>query len=334
MIRHYTIPIFIPELACPNRCVFCNQRNISGAICQPSDSEILEIIEKRIATISPGSEVEIGFFGGNFTGIPLAEQEHLLKLVQLYLLQGTVSSIRISSRPDYINQQRLGLLKNYNVKTIELGAQSLDEDVLRLSDRGHTIEDVRKASGMIIDNGFSLGLQMMIGLPGDSLEKSVQTAIEIVKLGATSTRIYPTLVIKDTELEILYLEGEYQPLSLDLAINWSKTLVPIFEKASVNILRLGLHPSEGLLYGENLIAGPFHVSFAELVYTELWNDLLRPYTNGSRGDKICITVANGQVNAAVGYFGKNRDMLKNNFGKVTFCSDSLLEGREFRADIS
>jgi histone acetyltransferase (RNA polymerase elongator complex component) len=334
MIRHFTIPVFVPELACPNRCVFCNQRNISGALYQPSDTEILENIEKRIATISAGSIVEIGFFGGNFTGIPIAEQEHLLGLVQPYLQGGTVSSIRISTRPDYIDQQRLQLLKQYNVRTIELGAQSLDEDVLRATGRGHTVSEVRNASRMILAGGFSLGLQMMIGLPGDTLEKSVQTAKEIVSLGASSTRIYPTLVIKDTELETLYLEGKYKPLSLGEAIEWGKTIVPLFEAAEVKIIRLGLHPSEGLLRGENLIAGPFHVSFAELVYTELWNELLQPLTSDARGGNIRISVAESQVNAAVGYCGKNRDMLNNYFKKVSFISDAMLEGREFRADIS
>jgi histone acetyltransferase (RNA polymerase elongator complex component) len=334
MIRHYTIPIFVPELACPNRCVFCNQRNISDALCQPSDKEILEIIEKRIATIPPGSEVEMGFFGGNFTGIPIAEQEHLLQMVQPYLQDGVVRSIRISTRPDYIDLRRLELLKQFGVRTIELGAQSLDEEVLRLTGRGHTVEDVHKASQIILSDGFSLGLQMMIGLPGDTVVKSLQTAKEIIRLGATSTRIYPTLVIKDTELANLYLEGKYEPLTLDMTVTWAKTLVPIFEKAGVKILRLGLHPSEGLLNGENLIAGPFHVSFAELVYTELWNDLLQPYTIGGRGGEILITVAEGQVNAAVGHKGKNRDLLKLNFRSVLFRGDPSLNGREFHVDIS
>lgn len=331
---HFTIPVFVPELACPNRCVFCNQLNISGTLCQPSDGEIIEIIEQRLGTIPAGSEVEIGFFGGNYTGIPMADQEHLLKLVQPYLKSGDVSSIRISTRPDYIDMQRLDLLKRYGVRTIELGAQSLDNEVLKLTGRGHTVTDVRKASLLIHANGFSLGLQMMIGLPGDTLKKSLQTADEIVRLGAVSTRIYPTLVIKDTELETLYLDGKYKPLSLEEAVNWAKAIVPVFERGGVKIIRLGLHPSEGLLNRENLVAGPFHVSFAELVYTELWNDLLLPYTLGAKASKIAITVAEGQVNAAVGYEGKNRDLLKQKFDIVIFRSDLSLHGRTFNVDIS
>lgn len=331
-LRHYTIPIFVPELACPNRCVFCNQQKISGTLCQPSDIEIHEIITERLFTIPAGSEVEIGFFGGNFTGIPLNEQEHLLLLVQPYLKQGRVSAIRLSTRPDYIDQQRLDLLKAYDVRTIELGAQSLDEEVLKLTGRGHTVEDVRKASQMILDNGFSLGLQMMIGLPGDTTEKSEHTAREIIRLGATSARIYPTLVIRDTELETLYLEGKYIPLTIEEAVAWAKEIVLIFENAGVSIIRLGLHPSEGLLQGRNLVGGPFHVSFAELVHTEIWNDLLRPLMESASEKDIRIAVAEGQVNAAVGYGGKNRDMLKMNFRRVKFLSDPVLEGRAYRAD--
>jgi len=334
MPRHYTIPVFVPELACPNRCVFCNQRNISGTLCQPSDQEIDEIIRQRLETIPEGSEVEIGFFGGNFTGIPLAEQEHLLQLANKYLLKGEVSSIRISTRPDYIDLKRLELLSRYGVRTIELGAQSLDEEVLKMTGRGHTVEDVRNASRLILEKGFLLGLQMMIGLPGDSPEKSLQTATEIVRLGATSTRIYPTLVIKDTELETLYRKGKYQPLSIDEAAMWTKEIVPVFELAGVKIIRLGLHPSEGLLQGTGLVSGPFHVSFAELVYTEIWNDLLRPYAVTGMGNNISLSVAEGQINAAVGYCGKNRDMLKQNYNRVTFRSDPALEGRMFHADIS
>ena len=332
-IRHYTIPIFVPELACPNRCVFCNQQKISGTLCQPSDSEILEIIEERIATIPAGSEVEIGFFGGNFTGIPLAEQEHMLNLVQPWLLQGKVTAIRLSTRPDYIDQQHLDLLKRYGVRTIELGAQSLDAEVLQLTGRGHSVEDVRNASRLVLDNGFALGLQMMIGLPGDTPEKSLQTAKEIVRLGATCTRIYPTLVIKDTELETLYHEGKYVPLTIDEAVTWAKEIIPVFEAAEVKIIRLGLHPSEGLLHGRNLVAGPFHVSFAELVHTATWNDLLRPLTETSGNENLSIAVAEGQLNAAVGYGGKNRDMLKQFFHNVKFHCDPVLEGRAFRADI-
>ena len=271
-MRHYTIPIFIPELACPNRCLFCNQRNISGSSSQPSAEEVVAEIEKRLSTISPGNEVEIGFFGGNFTGIELVLQEYYLSIASPYVNQGKVSGIRVSTRPDYINHDSIKLLKKYAVSTVELGAQSLDEEVLAKTGRGHSVQHVIDASGMIRDAGLNLGLQMMIGLPGDSFEKSIHTAKEIVRLGASSTRIYPTLVIRETELETLFKLGKYAALSLEQAIDWTKEIVKIFETNHVRILRIGLHPSEGLLTGENLVAGPFHVAFGEMVRSALWKD--------------------------------------------------------------
>ena len=230
--QHFNIPVFIPELACPFQCIYCNQQKISGRLKIPSPKEIDRIIIDHLNTISKNkSEIELAFFGGNFTGIPVNEQEEYLKLVQPYINSGQISGIRLSTRPDYINNKVLELLKKYNVKTIELGAQSLDDDVLKLSKRGHTAKDTERASEIILKAGFSLGLQMMIGLPGDTLGKSIFTAKKIIELGADNTRIYPALVIKDTKMEKMYAEGKYHPLSLEDAVRWSKELLLIFEKA-------------------------------------------------------------------------------------------------------
>ena len=185
----------------------------------------------------------------------------------------------------------LQLLKAYHVSTIELGAQSMDDEVLQLSGRGHNSEGIFLASKMIKESGFSLGLQMMLGLPGDTLEKSIMTAKNIVALKADNTRIYPTLVIKDTELEILYKEKKYNPLSLEQAVEWAKEVYKIFEEANVTVLRMGLHPSEGLISGESLIAGPFHVSFGELVMTALWKDVLMELRYKEMKDEITIYVS-------------------------------------------
>ncbi len=200
--RHYNIPIFIPELACPFQCIYCNQQKISGRLKIPTEKEILKSIEDHLATIpTENSEVELAFFGGNFTGIDKSEQMRLLKLVKPYLGNGRISGIRLSTRPDYINDEILEMLKGFGVTTIELGAQSLDDKVLRLSKRGHTAKDTERAANMVLKAGFSLGLQMMIGLPGDTLESAIYTANRIVGLGADNTRIYPTLVIRDTVME-------------------------------------------------------------------------------------------------------------------------------------
>jgi len=307
---------------------FCNQRKISGHQKSPSLIEVKKIIEEHLATIpKEDSHIEIGFFGGNFTGIEKQEQENYLKVVQPYFEKGIVKGIRLSTRPDYINQEILNLLKRHKVSTIELGAQSMDEDVLLKSGRGHTAYDVEEASKLIRENGFSLGLQMMIGLPGDSLEKSINTAKKIIELKADNTRIYPTLIIKGTKLEELYNEGLYKALSVDEAVKWSKELFLIFEKANVNIIRTGLHPSEGIL-GDDFIAGPFHQSFKELVLTEIWNDLFRQRFKTISGNELIMRVSQSQLNYAIGYKGKNKVYLQKLFNKVEFKTDISIFGRK------
>ena len=332
--KHFNIPVFIPELACPFQCIYCNQQKISGQIKIPDSNEIVATIENYLQTIhAPNAIIELAFFGGNFTGLNQQEQVEYLKLVQPYIKQGKISGIRLSTRPDYINKESIELLKKNHVTTIELGAQSMDNKVLKLSKRGHTAEDTESASKLILDSGFTLGLQMMIGLPGDTLEKARFTAKRIVELGANNTRIYPALVIKGTEFENMYTAGIYKPLSLDNAVNWSKELLKIFESGGVDIIKLGLHPSEGLLSGHDLIAGPFHQSFRELVLTEIWGELLEPLLL-KKGEKIEIFVPPDQFNYAVGYEARNKKLLLNNFREVVFKPSSNLKRRIFKVIIS
>ena len=331
--RHYTIPVFIPEEACPNQCVFCNQHRIAGAECAPSVEEVMRKINAHLLTIPAEGEVEIGFFGGNFTGIPQAEQQAYLGSVQGFIDSGRVQGIRLSTRPDYITPEILNFLKQFHVTSIELGAQSLDDEVLKLAGRGHTANQVAIASQLIRDHGFNLGLQMMIGLPGDSPEKSMHTAKEIIRLGAVSTRIYPTLVIKNTELEQLYLDGKYTPLTLSEAIEQVADIVPLFVDADVKILRIGLHPSEGLLDRSSLVAGPFEVAFGEMVFSRIWNSKLSNvvYPNGKR-NQLIITVANGMRNPAIGYKAINKNLLLESFRKVIFNESAELKGFEYHVD--
>ena len=329
-MKHFTIPIFIPELACPFQCIFCNQKKISGMQKVPSLAEIESKIHLNLSTIPVGdSRIEIGFFGGNFTGIPLEEQENYLKSAFPFIKSGRISGIRLSTRPDYINYEVLDLLKKYNVETIEIGAQSFDPEVLKLSGRGHKVDDTIKASEMIKEYNFKLGLQMMIGLPGDTLQKSIYTAKKISELGADNTRIYPTLVIKDTNLEKFYRANKYIPLSLDEAVTRAKEVYKIFEESGVRVIRMGLHPSEDLLSGSSLIAGPFHVSFKELVMTELWNEQVLDLTvNDSRCIEIYVPCK--QLNYAAGYNAKNKIMLQSKFNSVKFKNDLNLVRREYR----
>lgn len=327
-MRHYNIPIFIPELACPNRCIYCNQQNISGQLFLPSKEEIIEKINSHLLSFKRPYIAEVAFFGGNFTGIEIEKQINYLEIVQPYIQNKDIESIRISTRPDYINKDILDILKQYNVKTIELGAQSLCQDVLDFSERGHSVEDVEKAAKLINDNGFELGLQMMIGLPLDTLEKSIFTANKIIHLGAQSTRIYPTLVIEDTKLAQLYKNGIYKSLSLEDAVDWCSKIYPIFHENNITILRVGLHPSEALINSKDLVAGAFHVSFRELVLTKIWEEkLLAIESNNSKS--IIISVCSKSINQAIGYYSQNKNLLKNRFKAVKFKSDNNLKEFEF-----
>ncbi len=321
-LKYSNIPIFIPELACPHQCVFCDQEKIIGANLIPKPNEISKIVETNLSTMNEKRIIDIAFFGGSFTGIPFELQEEYLKEAFSFIKTNRVSGIRLSTRPDYIDMKRLELLKKYGVTTIELGAQSTNDNVLNKSGRGHTFKDIQNASKLILNYGFNLGLQMMIGLPEDTFETAMQTANDIVALGANNTRIYPTLVIKGTALEKLYNSGTYKPLSLEDAVKWSKEIMSVFDKNNVTILRVGLHPSEELVDGKSLIAGPFHPSFREMVMTEIWNDIISKNLTQISTKDITIQVNGKQLNYAVGYKGKNKKELQTKGIKVKFVGDS------------
>lgn len=333
MTRHFTIPVFVPEMACPFRCVFCNQYKITGKQVLPSPEKVEKIIKDHLATFPPGPRhVEVGFFGGSFTGISIREQELYLDTVKPFLSRSDVHGIRLSTRPDYITREILDFLKGHDVTTIELGAQSMDDEVLQRSARGHTSKDTVGASALIRSYGFSLGLQMMLGLPGDTKKKALNTAREIVALGADNTRIYPTIVIKGTKLEEWYRDGSYRPLSMEEAIEQAGEVVKVFECSGVRVLRVGLHPSEGLLSGKDLVAGPFHPAFREIVETKLWWDIMKQILEGANiADKVEIFVPVRHLNAAIGHRSENRSKLGRKFKTVIFKTDPLLKDREYRA---
>lgn len=321
MKANYTIPIFIPESACPFRCTYCNQYNITNKATSPSQTEVVSVIESYLKTIPKNRSqitVKVAFFGGSFTGLPLKEQEAYLHTVQPYIEKKLVNAIQLSTRPDYINEEILNLLKKYHVTLIELGAQSLDPDVLIQSHRGHTVADVAKSAQLILQHGFELGLQMMIGLPGDTLEKSLFTAQKFVEFGATYTRIYPTLVIKDTDLEQLYHAGNYTPLSIEEAVEWCLPIYKVFINNNITILRMGLHPSEGFINKEVLVAGPFHVSFKELVLTALWKEKLIQLSQYNTSDTFEVEVPKAEINYAIGYNASNKIFLEQRFNNVIF----------------
>lgn len=331
--RHYTIPVFIPMEACPFHCIYCDQEKISGHSCLPAFSEVISTIERHLETIPrQHSFVEVGFFGGTFTGLPTGVQEQFLLAVQPFIQNGKVRSVRLSTRPDFLDQTILDLLKSHHVSTIEIGAQSMDNDVLRKSGRGHNAQQTEQAARLVSANGLRLGLQMMTGLPGDTPEKSLMTARRFVEMGAKDVRIYPTLVIKGTPLEKLYRSGKYVPQSLAEAVETVAGAIKIFEQNGVRVIRAGLHPSRGLLSGESLVAGPFHVSFRELVNTRLWKSELDKIPIQEDKTGIIISVPKKELNHAIGYSASNRTMLEKRWRKVVFKADESLTDRNFYVD--
>ena len=328
MIRHYNIPIFLPELACPYRCVYCNQFSITGLNNFVKPEDVKNIIDRHLSSFKEENRfVEVAFFGGNFTGLPVNMQNDYLEIVQPYLDRNLVHGIRCSTRPDYISLQRVKEIKSYGMRNIELGAQSTNDEVLKYCKRGHTYNDIVEASQIILSEDITLGLQMMIGLPFDSEEKDFQTAKDIVNLGAKETRIYPCIVVKDTELEIMYNSGEYKALSIEEAVKRSSKLYTYFIENQVKVLRIGLHASDEL-DNEAYVAGPYHKNFAEMVFSHIWKEKfenLKISESENLKKDIIINVPASQINHAIGWNGENKKLLLEQFRSVDFkCRDASM----------
>ena len=323
-MKYYNIPIFLPELACPFRCVYCNQFSITGKQQLPDIQYVKNTIDQYLDSFPENDRfVEVAFFGGNFTGLPVKMQDDFLKIVQPYLEKGVIQGIRCSTRPDYIDENRVKTLKSFGMLNIELGAQSTNDDILRKCGRGHTFKDIENASQIIVNEGITLGLQMMLGLPFDSFDDDMQTARDIVRLGAKETRVYPCIVVKDTELERLYHKGEYTPLTLNEAVDQSATLYEYFTENDVKVLRIGLHTSDDL-NGDAYVAGPYHKNFAEMVFSRIWG---RKFDKiDEKTDKIVIEVPENQLNHAIGYQGENKKKLQERYKHVVISTGAKRNG--------
>jgi histone acetyltransferase (RNA polymerase elongator complex component) len=311
------IPIFIPHKGCPFDCIYCNQKTISGQVQEIKISEIYDIITSYVESAPKGTHIEVGFYGGSFTGIEKEQQIAYLKAAYAFVASGDIEGIRLSTRPDYINIHVLEYLKQYGVKTIELGVQSLDNEVLRISNRGHNREIVFDSSYLIRDAGFELGIQTMIGLPGDSKEKDLSTALSVLQLSPKIVRIYPTLVIKDTYLENLFLKGEYIPVSLENAVDICSDLLDIYESSGINVIRIGLQPTESINEGRDVIAGPFHPAFRQLVESKSYLnkiEMLILQNNIQKKDKFEIYTKEKYLSNVVGQKRQNITYLKNKYG--------------------
>lgn len=279
--KHYIIPIFISHEGCPHQCVFCNQDRIAKVVeNEVTADDVRKTVEEYLKTIDyKNSIVEISFFGGTFTAINVSKQRELLAVAKEYKEKGFIQKIRMSTRPDAINTYILGYLKDYKVDIIELGVQSLDDEVLKLSGRGHSSIEVEKASKLIKEYKFTLGHQIMPGLPGDTFEKDIETVKKSISMKPDICRIYPALVIKDTPMERMYRGGRFNPYTLGEAVEISKKLYKMYRKADVNIVRVGLQATDNITWGKDIVDGPFHPAFRELVEGSLICDEIKSAIN-------------------------------------------------------
>ena len=284
MKKHINIPLFIPHLGCPNQCVFCNQRAISG-VCEFDPERVRDIIDESLATKSEDATAEIAFFGGSFTGIDRELMIRLLSIAKEYVDKGLVKSLRCSTRPDYINDEILDILEKYSVSVIELGLQTASDEILIKTKRGHTFFDEESAVKLITSRGFTLVGQMMIGLPGSTLEDEIKCAEFIINSGAKYARIYPTVVFRDTELYSMTERGEYTPLALEEAVERSAVILSLLRENGVKVIRVGLCASENLVSEKTYFAGPNHPALGELVENRVYLNKMEKLINENYKEK-------------------------------------------------
>ena len=317
-MKHYIILIYVPHIGCPNDCVFCNKKSISGQQKMITKEDIRNTIDFYLENIKDKeAKKEVAFFGGSFTGIDVEKQEEFLQTAYGYIKKGKIDSIRISTRPDYIDKTILKRLKKYKVKTIELGVQTANDYILKQCKRNHTFEDVKKASKLIRWYGFNLGHQMMVGLPDSTKIDEINTARELIKLKPKMVRIYPVLVIKNTRLEKDYLDGKYKPLTVIQAVETCKEIVPMFMKKGIEVIRIGLQNTDEItdpsIKGSEVVAGPYHPAFRQLVESSLWYDNIieKMKELNVKVKKVKITVNPKDVNNVIGHKRENIDKLKD-----------------------
>lgn len=327
-MSHANISIFVPHKGCPNQCSFCNQKSIASTSFVPDG----KFVEKECSTAlenfkGDASHAQIAFFGGSFTAIDRVLMTELLEAANKYVGKDAFDSIRISTRPDCIDGQILDLLKRYNVRSIELGAQSMNDETLILNRRGHTSQDVIEASKLIKQRGFELGLQMMVGLYGDSKDDAFTTASKIAELEPDTVRIYPTIVIKDTYLADLYTLGKYLPLTVDEAADICAKLLDFFESKKINVIRLGLHDSETLK--SDMLSGPYHPAFRELCESKRIFEKLRDTFLDLPKGNWRVLVAPSMVSKFVGHRKENVLRLSELGYDVRICADEKINGNSF-----
>lgn len=331
MKKHAIIPIFIPHRGCPNDCVFCNQRKITARQDTVTPETARQTIETWLTTLDDVETVEAAFFGGSFTGIPMEEQSGFLAVAKEYKDAGRIQRIHLSTRPDYINREILDNLKKYGVDVIELGVQSLDDQVLQASGRGHDASCVYQAAQMIKDYGFTLGIQLMIGLPGSSLEAEISSAKETVKISPQIARLYPTVVLPETELHQMYQSGIYVAMTEEEAVYRTKEMYKILHGAGINIIRVGLKSSDIMTD-----CSTFHPAFRQLVEGEIARESLEaqvnalypgiqdPHNNQWQFCPACLFISTEKDrNSLFGHKGANREYFAREYPglNITYVTD-------------
>jgi len=313
------IPFFIPHSGCPHQCVFCNQKNITGQNKSAEASSVPQKINDYLKTGTAEEAVQIAFYGGSFTALPVGTQKAYLEASRPFIESGQVKSIRLSTRPDCITKKVLALLKGYHVEIIELGVQSMDDSVLTLSSRGHSSADTVNAIRLLRECKFIVGFQLMPGLPGDSAKGFMNTVDKTIALRPDFVRLYPLLVIKDTPLEGLYKTGQYTPLPLDEAVSLCRQALVKFEDADIEVIRIGLQPTEELGKPGTILAGPYHPAFRQLVESSILLDRMKALLTNRKPSRLELTflVNPCDISAAVGQKRSNTECLKNQFALKT-----------------
>ncbi|MDY7035645.1 MAG: radical SAM protein [Thermodesulfobacteriota bacterium] len=316
--RHLIVPLFIPNHGCPHRCIFCQQQTITAQSDQPIDkSAIRDVLDKSIKSkkYDMSQEREVAFYGGTFTRLPISKMTELLEAVTPYLDKGLFKSIRVSTRPDAMDKNRLDLMRKLGVSTVELGAQSMDDRVLELSERGHTARDTIEAVYRLRRHGFTVGIQLMPGLPGDSEEKFMKTVEEVIKIHPDMVRIYPALVINGTVLARMYYEKRYEPLQFEEAVNICKKSCIRLESKGIPVIRIGLMSSPTLRKKGQIVAGPWHEAFGFLVRSAIHWEKIKIYLPvPGKASKIRIRAPLREIPLIRGYKNLGLHLIKEKTG--------------------
>lgn len=329
--KPFIIPVFLPHAGCPHQCVFCNQTLISGVRSKISANDVRHAVESFLKYKNEGrGPIQIAFFGGNFLGIKMDKIKRLLAEAARFVKAGRVDSIRFSTRPDTIDHPRLDVIKDFPVSTVELGAQSMDDAVLRAAKRGHTCADTQSAVQRLKEFNYEIGVQLMVGLPGDDPARWLASARQVAELKPDFIRIYPTVVVAGTPLARLYQAGHYTPLSLKNAVAQVKEMYRFFTRNNIQVIRMGLQATNDLQQGSTILSGPYHPSFGHLVYSEIFFDMALSAIRSEnlKREAIALHVHPHSVSKMRGLKNENMKKLRRKFhfqSIEVIADDSLQE---------